>query len=277
MLLRVDQPRYEQPQGGAQIDWSSDLSRDLRFCIVAHPAGTDAVSSRAPLLSLLGTGAEFSARYGGLIVQKSDGTTQYQEHPVDLLAFGTGAYSISFLAELNPLSNSQAAVIGNNRSGTAGGVLLYRSGLKLVVNLSANFVTTLTTAADLFDSAWHFVTVTRDSAGNSAWFVDGTADNTASASPHNVSSGFAPMIAAQRTTTGQQRWAQGSYALFLGHNRAISLQEHVELSRNPWQLFEPRRIWVPQAAAAGLPTLSASTYKPGTLTSTGWTPRITAT
>ena len=48
------------------------------------------------------------------------------------------------------------------------------------------------------------------------------------------------------------------------------------LSENPWQLFEPRRIWVPQAAITGLPTLSASTYKPGTLTATGWTPRITA-
>jgi hypothetical protein len=42
-------------------------------------------------------------------------------------------------------------------------------------------------------------------------------------------------------------------------------------------LFEPRRIWVPQSAASGLPTLSLSTYKPGTLTASGWTPRITAT
>lgn len=51
----------------------------------------------------------------------------------------------------------------------------------------------------------------------------------------------------------------------------------IEKSHNLWQLFEPRRIWVPQSAASGLPTLSLSTYKPSTLTSSGWTPRITAT
>lgn len=49
-----------------------------------------------------------------------------------------------------------------------------------------------------------------------------------------------------------------------------------DLAINPWQLFQPRRIWVPQSAISGLPTLSASTYKPGTLTASGWTPRITA-
>lgn len=36
-------------------------------------------------------------------------------------------------------------------------------------------------------------------------------------------------------------------------------------------------VGVSAGAAALLPTLSASTYKPGTLTSTGWTPRVTAT
>jgi hypothetical protein len=47
---------------------------------------------------------------------------------------------------------------------------------------------------------------------------------------------------------------------------------------NPWQLFAPqtRRIWGPSAGAGGVPTLSASTYVPGSLTSTGWRPQITA-
>lgn len=47
---------------------------------------------------------------------------------------------------------------------------------------------------------------------------------------------------------------------------------------NPWKIFVPRFRYVatPAAAAGGLPTLSASTYKPGTLTSSGWTARVTA-
>ncbi len=36
-------------------------------------------------------------------------------------------------------------------------------------------------------------------------------------------------------------------------------------------------VGVERSAAPSLPSLSASTYKPGTLTSTGWTPRVTAT
>lgn len=45
----------------------------------------------------------------------------------------------------------------------------------------------------------------------------------------------------------------------------------------PWQLFEPRRVWVPQVSAApSLPTLSLPTYVPGSITSSGFRPRVTA-
>lgn len=50
-----------------------------------------------------------------------------------------------------------------------------------------------------------------------------------------------------------------------------------ELIVNPWQIFKPRRIYIPTAtASATVPTLSASTYVTGSLTSTGWRPQITA-
>jgi hypothetical protein len=61
-------------------------------------------------------------------------------------------------------------------------------------------------------------------------------------------------------------------------NRELSNIERVSVGRNPWQLFErpSRRLWAPSGAAPSVPTLSASTYKPGTLTATGWQPRVTA-
>lgn len=61
---------------------------------------------------------------------------------------------------------------------------------------------------------------------------------------------------------------------------AVSRTPNVDLREyqgNPWALFAQRRIFVPTTAPSGLPTLSASTYKAGTLTSSGWTPQITAT
>lgn len=52
----------------------------------------------------------------------------------------------------------------------------------------------------------------------------------------------------------------------------------LDFSRNPWRVFAPQRIRVPHypAAAGGLPTLSAATYMPGSLTSSGFRPRVTA-
>jgi len=52
----------------------------------------------------------------------------------------------------------------------------------------------------------------------------------------------------------------------------------VNLVRNPWQLFEPQQIYIPTAAAAAssLPILSASTFVPGSVTATGWRPRVAA-
>lgn len=41
-------------------------------------------------------------------------------------------------------------------------------------------------------------------------------------------------------------------------------------------IFAPQQIIIPTPAAATVPTLSASTYVPGSMTSTGWRPQITA-
>ena len=52
----------------------------------------------------------------------------------------------------------------------------------------------------------------------------------------------------------------------------------IDWSHNPWgETFAPQQIYIPTAAAASsLPTLSASTYVPGSVTATGWRPRVTA-
>lgn len=44
--------------------------------------------------------------------------------------------------------------------------------------------------------------------------------------------------------------------LTVGFRRHLSIDEGIQLSLNPWQLFKPRRIFVPQAGIV-LPTLSA--------------------
>lgn len=67
-------------------------------------------------------------------------------------------------------------------------------------------------------------------------------------------------------------------ALYLLWDRALSDAEIREISANPWQVFEPRRIWMPATAgAASTYTLSNATYVPGSITASGVTPRVTVT
>jgi hypothetical protein len=61
-------------------------------------------------------------------------------------------------------------------------------------------------------------------------------------------------------------------------NRVLNESEILKLNDNPWQLFAPRRVIIPSAAAAaGIYTLSNATYAPGSLTATAVTPRVTVT
>lgn len=59
------------------------------------------------------------------------------------------------------------------------------------------------------------------------------------------------------------------------YSRCLTASEVKEMYDNPWQLFAPRRIWVPQANISGVPTLSAATLI--NITSTNATPRVTLT
>lgn len=57
--------------------------------------------------------------------------------------------------------------------------------------------------------------------------------------------------------------------------RELTAAENLRLAQEPWCLFVPKRIWVPQASASGIPVLSAPSY--ANLTATTVTPRVTIT
>jgi hypothetical protein len=62
-------------------------------------------------------------------------------------------------------------------------------------------------------------------------------------------------------------------------NRSFSSAALQRISRDPDAYLYPRRntrYWLSEVAAPAVPTLSASTYVSGSLTSTGWRPQVTA-
>lgn len=60
-------------------------------------------------------------------------------------------------------------------------------------------------------------------------------------------------------------------------SRPWTAVERKSISTNPWQLTQPYSLTTPISAVAPLPVLSAATYVPGSITSTGFRPRVTAT
>lgn len=75
----------------------------------------------------------------------------------------------------------------------------------------------------------------------------------------------------------------GNVIALLACNNVMPFELVLRMTRSPRDFFSialaPRRIYIPTAAAAasGLPTLSASTYVPGSITATGARGRVTAT
>lgn len=80
---------------------------------------------------------------------------------------------------------------------------------------------------------------------------------------------YVPMFGRGGTNSAEEDWVSGD-------SWAKSWTNDVTVADHPRIIYPRRRsdIWVPPAT--GLPTLSASTYVTGSLTSTGWRPRVTA-
>lgn len=76
------------------------------------------------------------------------------------------------------------------------------------------------------------------------------------------------------TPISQPQIACNLFVGWAGIDIGDSLAE--KLSVRPWELFAPERLFFPASSGVTMPTLSAATYMPGSLTSTGFRPRVTA-
>jgi hypothetical protein len=89
---------------------------------------------------------------------------------------------------------------------------------------------------------------------------------------------LSPVLRFGSFTGSTQIGFNGHMFLILVWSRFLSEAEFRSLSLNPWQVFAPLNSVLPAVSVApSLPTFSAPTYAPGSLTSSGWTPQVTAT
>jgi hypothetical protein len=104
-----------------------------------------------------------------------------------------------------------------------------------------------------------------------------TATDTTATVPAVVATPIVTLGGSRRNSANLDNVSTAEFTHFAAIQGNVSDQELIELAHNPWQLFAPRQIWVPYTAASTIPTLSAPTFVPGSLSTTGWRGRVTAT
>jgi hypothetical protein len=111
---------------------------------------------------------------------------------------------------------------------------------------------------------------------NTKWFTNGKKTTfAASGSTYCADDGVSDLIIGSRSDyfTG---FNGGQYYIAL-FNRELTDPEALEINSKRFSVYEERRVYFPVSSAApSLPTLSTATYVPGSITSTGFRPRVTA-
>lgn len=274
-LREIRRPWTQQPQGADGIDWANPLTRGLRFAYnPAHALeltrqilpSVDAATTGIGPLGRSHTGKKLQWQTGPILPTA-------QSTVLAVLALPSlAAWTQVFLFSTGEAWNQYAMfALFHNGSSYSGGFASGSSGtLERVLGI---------TVAELQTPRVLSIRTQGSGTGEQQAHLDGrltmttTVGNASAVTPAGSVSGVG-YIASSDADAGA---LYGDMYLVLLWDRALSDDELLSVHRNPWRVLAPRRLWLPTSAAGGsLPTLSAATYMPGSLTSTGFRPRVTA-
>lgn len=265
--------RLSQPQGGAQIAWGNPITEGLAFAVTPAHVGSfqryngvgdgpvDTLGQNA-----LGDSA-FTLAGSGSNHMLLDFAPAVRNYPLTFLAIARRAVAFADISLVSIGSGTQRHLLYINQNAPAMYSASGGPGVQAVG--SASLLTTSPGPAVWVAGRVASATV------REVW-LNGRVVAGNNGSVVTTDSNVAAIGAYWNNDTPSLYW-NGAIFLAAAWARVLSDDEMIALYENPWQLFAPRRIWVPQAAIAGLPTLSLPTYTPGSLTATGFRPRVTAT
>src|SRR5574337_366640 len=268
---QITRPWTQQPQGAASIDWSNPLTRGLRL---AYNGATwvDAVTG------MVGVSEDGSATRiataGGLALAGGGAHISYPGHPTIWPAATVGPHSMVALIYVGGADWSKVAYfLDGDRWGTKASADVYvtsSSELRLengsLGEVLLGFMTSrpglalVGFSADpgVSDGSWVALDGSVTTRTGAAWTSPITASTGTPLVGISVGSGNA--------TICMQVW-----------DRAISVYEYQMLRSALWSAYAPITHRTSASAGGGsLPTLSLPTYMPGSLTSVGFRPRVTA-
>ena len=260
-------PWDSQPQEAVEVDWDNPITRGLAHLFVGP--GQRSVL-RGDVLTLSGVVEQrFVDGIAASYFSNShlSETSIVQAVPLTLAAVGyvenVSSSARTLVSIANPFADSNYFQLGTNTNGTIRVVArsspqgYHASNTTNAVQLNRHFVALGVYASESSRVAW----------------LNGlkAAANTVTVSPTNQTRTRYGSLA--RSVAGDGML--GGIALAAIWGRALTDDEAVSFSANPWQLFAPRTQYIPTASGVLVPTLSLSTFVPGTLTASGWRPQVT--
>ena len=266
--IALNLPWDSQPQDAVELDWGNPLAVGVRAADI--PAIGPYLRIGAPTLNPTSKGIAF----------KGDGSSQafYRDIPGSVaasdgqtvMALVMGAQSTDRRCYGLADASSYIFFIGSSASTATKMRLWYRAPNTDIVGSD--------TSATVFEDGVPHLAVMRFQNGVLDSFVDGIPDSSVSGSPAGTSAALQVGISGLVRASSGAAYAATNVVLGVFWGRALTDAEIRQVSADPWQLFAPRQIWIPTTAAASFnPTLSLPTYVPGSLTSSAFRPRVTAT
>lgn len=256
MAILLPQRRLTQPQEGAGLDPSNRFAQLLREGFVYTPAL--GVLRSAPFVPSYTTGASLAPGPQGRglnipTTSAQSGLTVSAGLPMTLQTGGCSLLVVVDGVTPNGAGGSQGFLgVSNNFFGysTTGLPRIFVGGADRAVSSVA-----------MTPGRRHVIVYGYLRGSIATIHMDGAL--VASATPAAVGIDYAPTLFGHTQVTS----THGTHQIYLGvlfAGQVLSSADAIALSANPWQLFQPRRIWVAVAAgggggitAAGIPTAEA--------------------
>lgn len=255
-LIQFDKRWVRQPQFASVVDWSNPLTAGL-VSLINPATGLELVSrsrvtendSIVKSASKLGRTVAASANGGAAAI--AGNATGVTTGPLTDFVFVDSAVIVGGSSFLYACGTYDG---GSNGCGITieHGTISNRWG---AVDIGSNLTNSLASSGEQCPLDGGFLVHTRDGTTHRL-YRNGVLKASVAGTSGNASSS-AKFVACNLVATGGTFSTIAPIALAGRFNRKLSDSEVSQLSANPWQLFAPRRIWVPVSAASGAPTLAA--------------------
>ena len=274
ILLPTKQVWTRQPQQIVGIDWANPFSKGL-VSVFNIPLSADCVSGK--ILSPLSANTKISTEKG--ICLNAGALIDNRKPRID-------GYPLSFSVLCKYAVNTAGQlVIGIGNHGGENTIRIYNGttgSIQCQTRNTSSGGTSGYVSLNLLTTGWMYVTaVINDPAVSSSYIYVNDLPGGSWTAQTLSAQGFSTFDCTV-LRCDPLNWSASTAGLQIAFgafwaNRAFSQDEHRAMYRNPWQIFARRdlRVFAP-SVVAGLPTLSLPTYVPGSITSVGFRPQVTA-